>query len=83
MKTTQITVKMVHFPGTGLSPRPYDAYDAVCERYYWSYANNLPTSLRIRREAMAELLLQFGSNDLDGDYTHGRNIAKHYRVVQG
>lgn len=67
--------KMLHFPGTGLSPRPFDAYDACCQRYFTAYKN-----LSVRRELEAELKGRFGSRDLDVDYSHGRNVVNKYRV---
>lgn len=77
-----MTAKTLHFPtNSGLSPRPYDAYDAACEKLYWSYQNNLPTSVRARREAESILLRQFHSDCLDTDFTHGKNIARKYRVT--
>ena len=72
-------MKTLHFPKTsGLSPRPFDAYDALCERYYW-VCRREPKGMR--RELEARLLSQFGSDDLDFDFTHGKNVATVYTVT--
>lgn len=75
-------MKTLHFPkNSGLNPRPFDAYDAVCERYYRSFGNNGSAALRTRRECESELRSRFSSDDLDMDFTHGRNIATRYTVT--
>jgi len=82
------TMKTLHFPATsGLSPRPFDAYDALCERYYWmcrsprGMRRELESSKSSRRELEAELLSRFSSDDFDLDFTHGKNVATVYKVT--
>ena len=70
--------KMLHYPETsGLSSRPYDSYDAACERYYRAYHSK---NARLRRLLEDELQSRYASDDLDVDYTHGRNVATVYTV---
>lgn len=73
-------MKMLHFPKhTGLKPRRFDAYDTVCLRYYRSHIGTRPND-SVKRECEKELFQTFGTDDLDMDYTHGKNIDRHYRI---
>lgn len=75
-------MKTLHFPAhTGLSPRPFDAYDALCERYYYAFSSSDGRSYAVRRECERELQSRFGSDDFDMDSSHGRSIVKRYKVT--
>lgn len=75
-------MKMVHFgKNSGLSPRPYDAYDDVCERYFRAFFSNAPNAYKVRRDCENTLRDRFGSSCFDTDYTHGRNLVKFYTVT--
>lgn len=74
-------MKMINFPAhMGLKPRQYDGYDALCERLYWAYQGTRNNS--VIRECETSLRTNYGSDCLDTDYSHGRNIARSYRVVE-
>lgn len=78
-------MKMLHFSKySGVSPRPFNSYDAACERLYRAYMASGPAARGAQLAAEKELRTVHGadSGDLDSDYTHGRNIVRKYRVVE-
>lgn len=68
----------LHFPGTGLSPRTFDDYDALCLKLY-----NVTRSKKLDAIKVVENKLRdrFGSDDLDMDFSHGMKIARNYKII--